>query len=59
LYQALGERTVGGTWTIITTCVLQLAVDEASSNQPFHHPLLVLSFGAFCFHAFGCVVVVV
>jgi len=25
-----------------------LAVDEASSNQPFH-PLLVLSFDAFCF----------
>ena len=52
LHQALGERTDGGTWTIITTCVLQLAVDEASSNQPFH-PLLVLSFDAFCFWLCG------
>ena len=46
--QALGERTDGGTWTIITTCVLQLAVDEAS-NQPFHPLLVLLSLEcAFC-----------
>ena len=50
LHQALGERTVGGTWTIITTCVLQLAVDEASSNQPFH-PLLLLFLMPFAFLA--------
>ena len=49
LHQALGERTVGGAWTIITTCVLQLAVDEASSNQPFHPLLVLLSLEcAFC-----------
>ena len=48
-HQALGERTDGGTWTIITTCVLQLAVDEASSNQPFHPLLVLLSLEcAFC-----------
>ena len=32
--------------TLTAFFVLQLAVDEASSNQPFH-PLLVLSFDAF------------
>ena len=48
-HQALGERTDGGMWTIITTCVLQLAVDEASSNQPFHPLLVLLSLEcAFC-----------
>ena len=37
--------------TLTAFFVLQLAVDEASSNQPFHHPLLVLSFA---FDAFFC-----
>ena len=38
--------------TLTAFFVLQLAVDEASSNQPFH-PLLVLSFDAFCFWLCG------
>ncbi|CAM9160398.1 unnamed protein product, partial [Heterosigma akashiwo] len=38
--------------TLTAFFVLQLAVDEASSNPPFH-PLLVLSFDASCFWLCG------
>jgi len=43
--------------TLTAFFVLQLAVDEASSNPPFH-PLLVLSFDASCFWLCGVCVCV-